>query len=265
MQGRSDIVVIIPARYGSSRFPGKPLELLRGTSLLERAHRIASRVKGVSEVFITTDDSRVAEHARAFGAKTVMTQPSCPTGTDRVAQAALALPRCPTAVINLQGDAVLTPPWVLEALVAPLEVASSSPLIVTPAVRLDEARYTEFLAHKQKSPTSGTTVTVGKDGRALYFSKAVIPFVRNRGPQLPPVFRHIGVYGYTRAALEAYAVLPPSELEQAEGLEQLRALENGIPIQVVEVDYRGRTHASIDTVEDLRMAEKILEREGELT
>jgi 3-deoxy-manno-octulosonate cytidylyltransferase (CMP-KDO synthetase) len=292
MSAVRDIVVVVPARYGSSRFPGKPLAMLRGKSLLERSYRIACAAKGVSLVLITTDDERIARHAESFGAAVVMTDSACATGSDRVAQATAKLTVRPHAVLNLQGDAVLTPPWVLEALVPPLRDATGS-LIATPAVRLDAARYEEFVEHKRKTPTSGTTVTVNARGEAMYFSKAVIPFLRARGESLVtsrtstspstgsgyaqaerggsaqpfqsvPVFRHIGVYGYTVDALERFTALPQSELEKAEGLEQLRALENCIPIRVVEVDYRGRTHASVDTPEDLAMAEAILSREGEL-
>jgi 3-deoxy-manno-octulosonate cytidylyltransferase (CMP-KDO synthetase) len=179
-----------------------------------------------------------------------------------VAAALDALGEPVDGVVNFQGDAVLTPPWVLQALVDVLRNEDSVEM-VTPAVRLDRARYDEFLVAKENSPSSGTTVTMDHESNALYFSKRVIPFIRNPEKEFPPVFRHIGLYGYTVETLRRFTSLLPTALEKAEGLEQLRALHNGIPIRVVEVDYRGRTHWSIDTPEDVSKAEEIIAREGE--
>ncbi len=254
------IAIIVPARWGSSRFPGKPLAKVLGRTVLERTLAVARAVRGADVVAVATDDERIAAEARRVGAEVVMTSGEYATGTDRVAAAARELPQAPSAVVNLQGDALLTPPWVLEPLIAALEAGEG---LVTPAVRLDRARYEALLAAKREAPASGTTVTMDAQGRALYFSKAVIPFVRTAG-ELPPVFRHVGVYGYSREVLQHLAALPQSPLERAEGLEQLRALENGIPIRVVTVDYRGRTHASIDAPSDVGRAEDIIRREGEL-
>lgn len=256
------IALIIPARFGSTRFVGKPLALIAGRSLLERTWRIGHAAKGIDRVVIATDDSRVEAHALSFGAEVVLTPESCSTGSDRTAAALQSLGSGWDAALNLQGDAVLTPPWVLEALAQALRAGAS---FVTAAVRLDSARYQEFLRFKREHPTSGTTVTVDRQGNALYFSKAVIPALRNSTiDPLPPVFRHIGVYGYTAQELAGFTALPPSALEKAEGLEQLRALENGRRIRVVEVDYRGRTHWSIDSPGDIAQAESIIAREGEL-
>jgi 3-deoxy-manno-octulosonate cytidylyltransferase (CMP-KDO synthetase) len=134
--------------------------------------------------------------------------------------------------------------------------------IVTPAVRLTDDMLAEFRAHKEKAPSSGTTVTFDINHNALYFSKQIIPFVRKAG--FSSVFRHIGLYGYTRSGLKRYIALPPSPLENTEGLEQLRALENGMTVRVVPVDYRGRTHASVDTPEDVAVVEQLIASEGEL-
>ncbi len=257
------IGIIIPARYQSSRFSGKPLCSVAGRSLIRRAWDIAAAVDGVASVCVATDDRRIAEHVEGFGGRAVLTPANCATGSDRVAAALSALPEPVDAVLNFQGDAVLTPPWVLQSLVDSL-AGDAAVAMVTPAVRLDRRRYEEFLTAKQKSPSSGTTVTMDRDGNALYFSKRVIPFIRYPDENLPPVYRHIGLYGYTADALRRFAALAPSVLEGAEGLEQLRALENGISIRVVEVDYRGRTHWSIDTPEDVVAAEAIIAREGEL-
>jgi 3-deoxy-manno-octulosonate cytidylyltransferase (CMP-KDO synthetase) len=256
------IAIVIPARYQSQRLPGKPLIEIAGRSLLRRVWDIASAVKGTSGVWIATDDERIAAHARGFGAKAVMTPAELPTGTDRVRAAMARLPEPPDAAINLQGDAVLTPPWVVQALVDSM-AAHPDAGMVTAAVRLTPTQIAEMAAFKAKSPSSGTLVTMDLEGRALYFSKVMIPFVRD-GAADAPVHRHIGIYGYRAAVLARLAQLPPTPLERAERLEQLRALEHGIPIRVAVVDYRGRTHASVDTRDDLAVVESVIAREGEL-
>ena len=257
------IAIVIPARFGSKRLPGKPMVAISGVTLLERVWRIASAVTGLSGVYVATDDQRVADHAAGFGARAVMTPADCATGTDRVRAALGAMEDRPDAVINLQGDAVLTPPWVVQALVDCFLADPSLPM-VTAAVRCSWRQLAELQELKTHSPTSGTTVTMDKFGRALYFSKQVIPYLRTQTFDTPPVHRHIGIYGYSAATLEQLATLEQSPLEIAEQLEQLRALENGIQIKVALVDYRGRTHGSVDTPEDIPVVEEIIAREGEL-
>ncbi|SKA34588.1 3-deoxy-manno-octulosonate cytidylyltransferase [Consotaella salsifontis] len=253
--------IVIPARYGSTRLPGKPLIEVAGISLLERTWRIARAVKGVGRVVVATDDERIVDHARSFGAEAVMTPLSCGNGTERT-HAALELAGIeePT-VINFQGDAILTPPWILEAMVEEMTNGAGFD-IVTPAVPLTSEMAADFRAHKALAPSSGTTVTFDLSRNALYFSKQIIPFVRKEG--FAALHRHIGLYGYTRESLSRYISLPPSPLEQTEGLEQLRALENGMKVRVVLVDYRGRTHASVDTPEDIALVERLISEEGEL-
>jgi 3-deoxy-manno-octulosonate cytidylyltransferase (CMP-KDO synthetase) len=258
-----DVGIVIPARFGSKRLPGKPMVQIAGRSLLHRVWTIANAVKGVSAVYVTTDDQRVADHAAAFGATAILTSADCATGTDRVHQAMQAIANPPDAVINLQGDAVLTPPWVVEALVSAFHQDAAVGM-VTAAVRCTWDQYHELEALKAKSPSSGTLVTMDKFGRALYFSKAIIPYLRNRDIDPPPVHRHIGIYGYSLAVLDQLSALPQSPLESAEQLEQLRALENGIPIRVEVVDYRGRTHGSVDSPADIPFVESVIAREGEL-
>jgi 3-deoxy-manno-octulosonate cytidylyltransferase (CMP-KDO synthetase) len=136
------------------------------------------------------------------------------------------------------------------------------PDIVTPAVRLAGAALDEFLEQKKATPASGTTVVFGRSRNALYFSKAVLPYRREIGHA--DVYRHIGLYGYRKAALARYVQLAPTPLEQTEGLEQLRALENGMAVRIAIVDYKGRTHWSIDAPADVAVAERIIAREGEL-
>jgi 3-deoxy-manno-octulosonate cytidylyltransferase (CMP-KDO synthetase) len=255
-------VIVIPARYGSTRFPGKPLAIILGKSLLERTWRIANSVRGAEKVYIATDDERIFKHATAFGAELLMTPAECTNGTERVLAALKSTGLRPDIVINLQGDAVLTPPAVLEALIEEL-IKTTSADIATAATRLNQEQYREILAQKASGQPGGTLVTFDLNGRALYFSRSIIPFVRNASSSVP-IYRHIGIYGYRYHALEKYVSLAPSPLELAEGLEQLRALENGMRIQVVPVDYNGRTHWSVDSPEDAKMAESLILREGEL-
>ena len=254
--------VVIPARYGSTRFPGKPLADVAGRSLIRRVHEIAAAAEGVDQVVVATDDERILDHVLDFGGEAVMTPASCRNGTERVHAAAQSLDEAPDAIINLQGDAVLTPPWVIEAVVREMERAPEAP-IVTPAARLDEGSLQLLREAKAAGEVGGTTVTFDREGNALYFSKAMIPFIRDAAGGAP-TFRHIGLYGYRRDALERFIALGPSPLELTEGWEQLRALENGMGVRVVEVDYRGRRHLAIDSPEDLRRVEQLLAEDGEL-
>jgi 3-deoxy-manno-octulosonate cytidylyltransferase (CMP-KDO synthetase) len=253
--------IVIPARYGSSRFPGKPLSLVAGVSMLERVWRIAKSVRQASRVIVATDDERILAHAHAFDAEAIMTSASCNNGTERVYDTVRRVAISEDIILNLQGDALLTPPWVLEAMIDEM-IIDKAPQLVTPAVRLGGRALEEFVIQKQVRPASGTTVVFDLKKNALYFSKNVIPYLRHEGHA--GAYRHIGLYGYRKAALDQYMTLAPSPLEQTEGLEQLRALEHGMLIRVAVVDYRGRTHWSVDSPDDIGVAERIIEREGEL-
>lgn len=258
-----NVAIVIPARFASRRFPGKPLVEIRGRSLLQRTWSIARAVTGVSNLCVATDDARIAAHAEAFGANAIMTPASCATGSERVLAAIRTLPERPDAVVNLQGDAVLTPPWVLQAIVDELR-SDATVQIATPAVQCSRAQVQEIEQSKRLNPESGTLVTFDRNRNALYFSKSFIPHLRVESEDPPPVYRHIGIYGYRTNVLVALHDLPEGPLERAEQLEQLRALENGIPIRVVIVDYRGRTHWSVDAPADAAKVEEIIGREGEL-
>lgn len=254
--------IIIPARMASTRFPGKPLAQIRGMAMIERVWRLACAVPCASEVFIATDDERLQQAALAFGAQVIMTSPACLTGTDRVAEAARSLKS--TIFFNLQGDAVLTPPWIMEDVLRAM-LADPSILMATPAVRLTGQSLLDFLALKHSpSNTSGTTVTFDKKGNALYFSKTLIPYARDTVASERLVYQHIGLYGYRATTLQQLTQLSEGPLEKLEKLEQLRALENGIPIRVVPVDYRGRTPGSVDCPADVTFVEAIIDREGEI-
>lgn len=253
--------IVIPARYGSSRFPGKPLYPVRGVAMLERVWRIAKSVQRPATVLIATEDARIADFAASFGGRAVMTSEACANGTERTAEALQNAGVEAEVIVNLQGDAVLTPPWVIDAMIDEMQIDAEADM-ATPAVRLDGRALQEFLELKKVEPASGTAVVFDSQRRALYFSKCVVPFVRNKGHA--DIYRHIGLYAFRKESLKRYIGLPPGRLETAEGLEQLRALEHGMTVKVSVVDYRGRSHGSVDSPADVAVVENIIAREGEL-
>jgi 3-deoxy-manno-octulosonate cytidylyltransferase (CMP-KDO synthetase) len=259
-------VIVIPARYGSSRYPGKPLIKIAGVSLLERVWRIARAVKPKVEVLIATDDKRIEEHAQQFGAQVVMTDPDCRNGSERTHQALIRSGLSPSIVVNLQGDTPLTPPHVLGNLIAAME-ARPEILIGTPGVRLTLAEHDAAMGRIGKN-VGGTYAAAALNGQALYFSRFPLPYVRPdvrdtiRAPF--PFFKHLGIYAFRPQVLAQYITLSPTPLEELEQLEQLRALEHGIPIYLVEVDLKGRQIASVDTPEDAAEVERILKAEGDV-
>ena len=258
--------VIIPARYASTRFPGKPLVALRQPdgsrkSLIRMTWEAACRIKGVDGVYVATDDERIADEARRFGAEVVMTAESCENGTARCADALRNLDGArPDLVVNLQGDAPLTPPWFVEALIQRMKDDPSVD-VATPVLRCDRKTYENFLEDRRNGRVGGTTVVFDEAFKALYFSKEVLPYVDSGTvPEPIPVFHHVGVYAYRPSALEAYASTPVSTLEVLEGLEQLRFLVNGTPVACVEVDARGRLFWELNNVEDVARIEAALEQ-----
>lgn len=248
-------------RYGSTRFPGKPLVQIKGRSALQRVWSLCCSVSGVDRVIIATDDERIAELAASIGALSVMTSESCRNGSERVFEAACAMEDPPQLVINVQGDAVLTPPWIIQQLA---EFMQGNPAcqMGTVAVRLSDQEYSR--ARESAAGTSGVFVTIDSCGRALYFSRALIPHWRDGQGERPATYKHVGIYAYRFETLKRYVSLEPGVLEEVEKLEQLRALENGIPVTVVISDRRGRTLCSVDRPEDARRAAEIIDREGEL-
>ena len=262
------VLIAIPARYASQRYPGKPLVALRGATglsqtLIERSWRAACAVRGVDRVVVATDDDRIRDAALRFGAEVVMTSPHCANGTERVAEAHQALGGGYDIVVNLQGDAPLTPPWFIEDLVAGL-IADPGAEIATPVLRCDGRALNGFLADRRAGRVGGTTAVFGAGGRGLYFSKEVIPFTaRTYADTEPtPVFHHVGVYAYRPAALAAYATWPQGPLEGLEGLEQLRFLEQGRAVLCVEVDARGREFWELNNPEDVPRIEAMMAAMG---
>src|SRR4051812_2130797 len=260
-------VILIPARYQSSRYPGKPLVELKGASgaakpLIQRSIEAARRVAGVSGVFVVTDDERIAEACAPARVGVIMTSPECRNGTERCAEA-LAQLHDSDLVINFQGDALLTPPGFVEALIARMRDDRDA-LVATPAMRLrsDEARALQ--AEEAAGRVGGTTVVTDANGYALYFSKRLIPHLPAGAldGEMSPVRLHVGVYAYRPEALELYVATPVSELETLEGLEQLRFLPGGIAVAVVDVAPPPFALRELNNPEDVAPIEAALAEAG---
>lgn len=245
------ILGVLPARYASTRFPGKPLALIAGKSLIQRVVERCRLARRLADVVVATDDPRIRDHAASF-CRVEMTREDHPSGTDRVAEVAARL-GC-DAVVNIQGDEPLMDPETIDRVAAALDNADMS----TAAVPIrDEAEYT--------SPNV-VKVIADRFGRALYFSRRTVPYLRDAasrpaGEQLAafPFLKHLGIYGYRQETLLKLVGLPVSSLEAAEKLEQLRALENGIAITVVRVE---RDSAGVDVPEDVAKVERLLAERG---
>jgi 3-deoxy-manno-octulosonate cytidylyltransferase (CMP-KDO synthetase) len=261
------VLIVIPARYASTRYPGKPLVPLRGADgtakpLIQRSWEAACAVAGADRVVVATDDRRIAEAARGFGAEVAMTSPDCANGTERCAEATARIGGA-RLVVNLQGDAPLTPPWFIEPLIAALDTDADA-AVATPVLRCDGATLAALRADRRAGRVGGTTAVFGANGRALYFSKEVIPFTaEDFAPEAAtPVFHHVGVYAYRPDVLMRYAGWPTGRLETLEGLEQLRFIENGAPIACVEVEARGRPFWELNNPEDTPRIEAMLAASG---
>jgi len=238
---------IIPARYGSSRFPGKPLALIAGKPLIQHVVERCQKCKALDEIIVATDDTRIWEVAQGF-CRAEMTRPDHPSGTDRVAEVAQNC-RC-DAVINIQGDEPLMDPRVIDAVAGALSWEEMS----TAATVIEK--------ESEWENPNVVKVVVNAAGRALYFSRRAIPCVRDAATaaqQLAafPFLKHWGIYGYRRQTLLRLVRFPVSPLEKAEKLEQLRALENGIPIAVVKVACEA---AGVDVPADVKRVEWLLKK-----
>lgn len=240
----SGVVAIIPARWASTRFPGKPLVKLRGKPLVQHVWERACRAKGVDEVIVATDDMRIAEAAFDFGAEVAMTSPKHPTGTDRLAEVALRL-KSARIIVNVQGDEPDIAPSTIERLVKALRD--------DPRLGMVTAANPVSSAADVHNPNV-VKVATGLSGRALYFSRSVIPCDRD-GRGGVKYLRHQGIYGYRRKVLLDFVRWKPTPLEQAEKLEQLRALEHGVAIGVIVVK---RGSVGVDAPEDVATAEQAL-------
>ncbi len=262
------VLIVIPARYASTRYPGKPLVALTGAtgvarSLIERSWNAAEKVAGVDRIVIATDDDRIRAAAEGFGAEVVMTSSDCRNGTERCAEAHRALGGGFEIVVNLQGDAPLTPPWFVEDLIKGLRAAPDAE-IATPVLRCDGAALSSLLSDRKAGRVGGTTAVFAADRRALYFSKEVIPFTaESYAPESEtPVFHHVGVYAFRADALASYPAWPTGPLERLEGLEQLRFLEQGHSVLCVHVDARGRQFWELNNPEDVAKIEAMMKDMG---
>ncbi len=240
MPGAS-VAVVIPARYGSTRLPGKPLADIAGRPMIQHVIERCRRARGVAEVLVATDDERVAKAAREGGVRAVLTSPECASGTDRVAEVARG--HAAEIFINVQGDEPLLEPGAIEELAHCLRGGVPMATLCRPAQPGEDL-------------TDPNTVKVALDqrGDALYFSRSPIPFFRDGRPPGALSFVHVGIYGYQRDFLFQFAALPPGRLERAERLEQLRALEHGHKIRVVPTPYAS---VSVDTPEDLERVRQL--------
>jgi len=237
------VLGVIPARFASTRFPGKPLALLAGRPMLQWVWEACARASRLDDLVVATDDERIAVAARAFGARVCMTRSDHPSGTDRLAEVALA--EAADILVNIQGDEPLMRPEIIDATVAPL-LEDAALLCATPVTAFrDEA---EFLS------ADTAKVVVDSRGEALYFSRAPIPHMRDGVLPLERALKHVGLYVYRRELVLRFASLH-SGLEELEKLEQLRLLENGISVRTVRVDYQP---LGVDRPEDLARAEALL-------
>lgn len=258
------IAIIIPARYGSTRFPGKPLARIGDMTMLERVVNVARQAiinRPDCKLAVATEDQRIIDHCIDIDVECVMTSEDCASGSDRVLEAAKTLGGDFDFIFNLQGDAPFTPLGVLDHMIEEVENGQGAVQVITPVVRLRWDDLDNLRNSKKITPFSGTTCIRASDGRALWFSKNILPAIRkeNRDDEFSPVYQHIGLYGYRMDVLEKYVSLPQGHYEQLEGLEQLRFLENDIPIQTVEIEVdMGMMQAGIDSPEDLERAQAFL-------
>ena len=239
-----NVLCVIPARYASTRLPGKPLALIAGKTMIERVYEQASLARMPQEVLVATDDTRVEEAVKQFGGKAMMTSPDHPSGTDRLAEVALSYPKV-DVIVNVQGDEPMIPPELIDDLAKAFEEDK----------QLEMATVKTPMQKEDYDNPNAVKVVTDLNGYALYFSRSLMPYPRKKTEDFK-VYKHVGVYAYKRDFLLKYAALPPTPLEQVESLEQLRALENGAKIKVLASDFQG---IGIDTAEDLAAANKVFE------
>lgn len=260
--------IIIPARYASVRFPAKPLHLIRGADgqqkpLIQHSFEAALRVSNADNVYVATDDERIANVVREFGGKVIMTPNSCANGTERIAACLDAVPNA-DLLVNFQGDALLTPPHAVAAMVSWMQDHGDADA-ATVAVPCSPETYRHLAEDAAAGRVGGTTVVTDDAGRALYFSKRILPYLApDAMPSAErPVLLHLGLYAYRRTALEAYVASGPCDLEQIEGLEQLRFLVRGVPMHVVKVAPPNWDMVEVNNPEDVPIVEAILTRRAQ--
>ncbi len=238
-------ICVIPARYASTRLPGKPLKDICGKPMIIRVFERASLAKSVSEVIVATDDERIFKAVEENSGRAMMTRTDHKTGTDRLAEVAENFPEV-DVVVNVQGDEPLIEPALIDELVSQFAEDSNLQMATVATELKDE--------DEMKNPNNVKVIT-DKNNDALYFSRSLIPYPRNVGKS--PVYKHIGIYAYRRKFLLDYSKMQSTPLEQSESLEQLRALENGYKIRVIKSDCK---FVGVDTEEDLKAVNEIYEK-----
>jgi len=234
------VVGVIPARYNSTRLEGKPLADIHGRPMIQWVYENVKRAENLDDVLVATDDARIFETVEKFGGKAVMTSADHTTGTDRIAEAVSDMDV--EIVINIQGDEPFIIPAMINEVAAPLLADRELPM----------STLMHEIGESESADPNTVKVVTDKNGFALYFSRALIPYPRN--PGLQPVFGHIGIYGYRREFLLRLTRMAPTPLEKTESLEQLRVLENGYRIKVIETTVADYSPLSVDTREDLERA-----------
>lgn len=267
----TDIAIIIPARFASTRFPGKPMAMIAGVTMIERVAAIAvaacKQIAG-ARFAVATEDQRIVDFCQSKNIPVVLTGDDCATGSDRVCQAISRLGWTPDIALGLQGDAPFTP---LVAITGVIKALLDHPEadVATPVVRLRWAELDALRASKKITPFSGTTAAVDAHGRALWFSKNIIPGIRKEekmreNGEFSPVLQHLGLYAFRVAALQKFVTLPEGVYEKLEGLEQLRMLENGFDVRAVELQIDlGLAQAGVDSPEDVTRAEEVIATFGD--
>ena len=230
------VLCVIPARYASTRLPGKPLALIAGKPMIQHVYERACHAVMPQEVVVATDSKIVADAVKEFGGKVMMTSPDHPSGTDRLAEVALSYPDI-DVIVNVQGDEPMIPPDVIDRLAQAFADDQD----------LKMATLKTLMSEDEYNNPNAVKVVTDQNGYALYFSRSLLPYPRNRKADFK-VYKHVGIYAYRRSFLLSYAAYEPTPLEQIEGLEQLRVLENGQRIKVLESKFQG---IGIDTQEDL--------------
>lgn len=236
------VLCVIPARYASTRLPGKPLSMINGKPMIQRVYERAVQARLPQEVVVATDHEAVYKAVEGFGGRAMMTSPDHPSGTDRLAEVALNYPDI-DVIVNVQGDEPMIPPEVIDRLAECFDYDPELDM-ATLKVKMQEEDYNNPAAVK---------VVTSLSGYALYFSRSLMPYPRNKSEDFN-VYKHVGIYAYKRDFLLKYAAMAPTPLERAESLEQLRALENGYRIKVLESDFQG---VGVDTPEDLAAVNEI--------
>lgn len=254
------VLIIVPARFASTRFEGKPLVLLKGAkgqdkSLIQRSWEAACVIEG-ARVVVATDDLRIKSAAEGFGAEVVMTSSKVRNGTERCAEVIDILDKEFEIIVNLQGDAPLTPPWFVSDIIEALQKTPDADM-TTPVLLCDDETLLAFKNDRANGRVGGTTAVFDNTGKALYFSKEIIPYAHNENSK---VYHHVGVYAYRPESLRAYAASPEALIERQEGLEQLRFLALGRHIQCVKVEAKGRAFWEVNNPQDIERVEMILKK-----